>query len=58
MSGKTWKIVDIVAGLVGGACGLVGIISSLKSAEYDQQQNYADLEERYGLVPNENKETN
>jgi len=57
MSGKTWKIIDIVAGLIGGACGIIGIISGVKSAEYDQQQNYIDLEERYGLTPIENKET-
>ena len=51
MTGKTWKIVDIVVGLVGGACGLIGIISGLKSADYDEQKMYEDLEERYDLVP-------
>ena len=51
MSGKTWKIVDIAVGLVGGACGLIGIISGLKAANYDEEQQFKDLEERYGLTP-------
>lgn len=56
MSGKTWKVIDIVVGLLGGACGLVGIVSGLKSADYDEEQQFKDFEERYGLTPTQ-KET-
>lgn len=56
MSGKTWKIIDVVVGLLGGACGLIGIVSGLKSANYDEEQQFKDFEERYGLTPIEKSE--
>ena len=57
MSGRNWKIIDVVVGLVGGLCGLIGIISGIKSANYDEQQMFKDLEERYDLVPKNVEET-
>lgn len=55
-NGKKWKIADIAVGLIGGICGVIGIITSLKSASYDEEQQYAALEERYGLTPVSNEE--
>ena len=51
MNGKNWKILDVVLGLVGGICGVVGIITSIKASEYDEQSLYEDLEKKYGLEP-------
>lgn len=57
MSGKTWSIIDIVVGLVGGICGLVGIVSGIKASNYNEEQQFKDLEKRYGLTPIEDKGT-
>lgn len=58
MSGKNWKVLDICLGLIGGICGVVGIVTGIKSSEYDEQRQYEDFEARYGLTPIENKEDN
>ena len=50
MSGRNWKILDIVLGLIGGICGVLGIISGIKASDYDEQKMFEDLEERYELV--------
>ena len=60
MSGKTWSIANTVITTAAGVLGLVGIVTGMKSAEYDANKQYEELEERYGLVPVpkiENKET-
>ena len=51
MSGKTWKGLDIVLGLVAGIAGTLGIVTSIKAAGYDEEQQFKDFEERYGLTP-------
>ena len=56
MSGKTWSIIDIVVGLVGGLCGLIGIVSGIKASNYNEEQQFKDLEKRYGLTPIETED--
>lgn len=56
MSGRNWKILDIVLGLIGGICGVLGIISGIKASDYDEQKMFEDLEERYELVPKKDVE--
>lgn len=51
MKGKNWATVDAVLGLIGGICGVLGIVTSIKSAKYNEEQMYLGLEERYGLTP-------
>ena len=57
MSGKTWNIIDIAVGAIGGICGLIGIVSGIKAANYNEEQQFKDLEKRYGLTPVKNEET-
>lgn len=56
MNGKKWAIADVVLGVVGGLCGLFGILTGIKRAGYDEEQKYADFEERYGLSPIDEEE--
>ena len=56
MSGRNWKILDIVLGLIGCICGVLGIISGIKASDYDEQKMFEDLEERYELVPKKDVE--
>lgn len=56
MSGKKWKIADIVLGVIGGACGIAAIFTGIKSSDYDEMKQFEDLEARYGLTPIEQKE--
>ena len=51
MNGKKWKIADVALGIVGGLCGIIGIITGLKAADYDEQALFEDLEKKYGLEP-------
>lgn len=57
MSGKTWWIIDVIVGLIGGLCGLIGIVSGVKSSNYNEEQTMKELEKRYGLTPVEDKGT-
>lgn len=50
MDGKKWSIANTLVGLVGGICGVIGIITSIKSEAYNQEMQYKELEERYGLT--------
>ena len=50
-NGRKWKIADVALGLVGGLCGIIGIITSIKAADYDEQSLFEDLEKKYGLEP-------
>ena len=49
--GAKWKIADIALGVVGGICGVIGILTSIKAADYDEQSLFEDLEKKYGLEP-------
>ena len=51
MDGKKWHIVDTVVGIAGGILGIVGIITGIKSANYEEEAMYKELEDRYGLTP-------
>lgn len=58
MSGKTWSIVNTIITTAAGVLGLVGIVTGIKSAEYEENRQYEELEKRYGLTPRlEEKET-
>ena len=57
MTGKTWKGLDIVLGLVGGICGVLGIVTGIKASSYDEEQQFKDFEERYGLTPIKTEES-
>lgn len=51
MKGRNWKIMDVALGLVGGICGVIGILTSIKAADYDEESLFEDLEKKYGLEP-------
>ena len=51
MSSQKWKVVDTVLAVVGGLCGLAGLLTGFKSSEYEQDELYKDLEKKYGLSP-------
>lgn len=54
-NGKKWATADAIVGILGGIFGILGIVTGIKSSKYQREQQYADLETRYGLVPvNEN----
>lgn len=57
MNGKRWWIADVIVGLLSGLFGILGIITGMKAANYNEQQQFKDLEERYGLTPIEKEET-
>lgn len=56
MDGRKWKIADVCLGVIGGICGVVGILTGIKSSAYDEQKQYEELEARYGLTPVNEKE--
>lgn len=51
MSSKKWKAIDVTLGLIGGLCGIIGLFTGFKSADYDEQVLFEDLEKKYGLEP-------
>lgn len=57
MDGKKWSNVNTVLGIVGGLCGLISIFTGIKAELYEQEQQYKDLEDRYGLTPVNNEES-
>lgn len=57
MNEKRWWIADVVVGILTGLFGIFGIITGIKSSNYKEEQQFKDLEERYGLTPIEKKET-
>lgn len=56
MKGKNWSIFGTIMGLIGGICGVAELVANIKSKDYDENQMYIGLEERYGLTPVENNE--
>ncbi len=56
MDGKKWSIVNTIVSAASFALGLVGIVTGIKSAEYEEEKQFKEIEERYGLTPFE-KET-
>lgn len=50
-----WKMTEIVTGIIGGFCGIVGIIASIKTTAEDDERHYEEFEKRYGLTPVENE---
>lgn len=51
MSGKRWSVLNTILSVIGGLCALFGIYTSFKASDYDQEQEFKALEERYGLTP-------
>lgn len=51
MSSKKWKMIDVTLGLIGGICGIVGLFTGFKSADYEEEVLFEDLEKKYGLEP-------
>ena len=55
--GRKWFIVDTIVGILSGIFGIIGIVTGIKSSNYKEEQQYKDLEERYGLTPIKGEET-
>ena len=49
--GKGWSIANVIVQSVIALGSLVGILTAAKAANYDKEQQYRDLEDRYGLEP-------
>lgn len=56
MSKKGWWLTNVVLAVVGGVCGVLGIYTGVKAAEFEQDQQFENLEKRYGLTPIETEE--
>lgn len=50
MNGKKWSVANTIVEVIVGVAGLIGIVTSIKSSKYEQEQLYSGLEERYGLT--------
>ena len=49
--GKGWSIANAIVQGVIALGSLVGIFTAMKAEKYDKEQQYRDLEDRYGLEP-------
>lgn len=49
--GLGWAIAGIVAGIGTAVCSIVEIVADIKSADYEEENMYRGIEERYGLEP-------
>ena len=54
--GKGWSIANVIVQGVIALGSLVGILTAMKAEKYDKEQQYRDLEDRYGLEPIDNLE--
>ena len=50
-NGRRWWIADVIVGIFAGLFGLLGILTNIKASKYNEEQQFKDLEERYGLTP-------
>lgn len=48
---KKWQTIDTVVSVISGGLALFGIYTGLKRLTEDEETQYKNLEERYGLVP-------
>lgn len=51
MNGKNANKIDAVVQVIAGVFSILGIFTSIKASGYQQEQQYKDLEDRYGLTP-------
>lgn len=49
--GKKWSIANTIVQVIVAAGSLISIVTSMKAAKYDEEQEYKKLEDRYGLEP-------
>ncbi len=56
MDGRRWWIADVIIGLLSGLFSILGIITGMKAASYNEEQQFKNLEKRYGLTPIETEE--
>ena len=54
--GKGWSIANVIVQGVIALGSLVGILTAMKAEKYDKEQQYRELEDRYGLEPIDNLE--
>lgn len=52
--GKGWSIANVIVQGVIALGSLVGLVTAMKAEKYDKEQQYRDLEDRYGLEPIDN----
>lgn len=52
--GKGWSIANVIVQGVIALGSLVGLVTAMKAEKYDKEQQYRELEDRYGLEPIDN----
>lgn len=48
---KKWIIADAVLGVVGGLAAILGIFTSIKASEAEDENRMKEIGEYYGLTP-------
>lgn len=56
MRHSKWYWADLVVGTIGTICGLIGIVTGLKSGAEQEAEMDARLEQKYGLTPVQTEE--
>lgn len=51
MNGKKWSMVGALAGILGGLLGAVEIVATIQASSYEREEEFKELEQRYGLKP-------
>lgn len=49
--GKKWSIANTIVQVIVAAGSLISIVTSMKSAKYDEEQQFKRFEDRYGFEP-------